>query len=379
MLHRINPLDATCQEIFDHILAFQRQVLAFACNPATSLPLTETDIQDEFGLAADWFWRQLHGQRGRSRGEPNDLYRALESLIEFVQAHPGSGETILEAFDHDISFPDHIDDPDFQFSYKTVFDNATRDAIKPLMVAFYEKLLYSGFPEQIHLRHGNSTRFDRDAFVRSFWAANPDLNVCPACDGQRPDSIRDKNYSDADHYLPKAAYSFLSIHPANLVPVCKNCNSSFKGTHDPIDVAGDAPLVNVFMPYYRPALDFIKVQAYRTDVGELQFRIFDSDDSRSRRVDNLDQTFQLEDRWRSRTDQVTGSIREALSNARRIMLRHKNNPDQIELRTELGEMLQERTRRIGKNYNYVLHASYLRFAKTDQGEFEELLRQFEGE
>ncbi len=376
MLHRINPPDAVWQDIFKHILAFQREVLAFACNPSTSHSLTKDQIENEFGAAADWFWKQLHVQRGDNKGNPNDLHRALKALIEFVQKNPGVGQTILDAFDHDIAFPDHIADPGFQFSYQTVLDDATKNALKPLMIAFYEQLLARGFPEQIH---NNPMKFDRDAFVQEFWAANSDLNVCPACDGQRPDSIDDKNYSDVDHYLPKAAYSFLSVHPANLVPICKECNSSFKGTRDPIDEADDAPLVNIFIPYYRPALDFIDVQAYRTDEGVLQFRILDSDGSRSRRVDNLDKTFRLEDRWRSRTDQVTGSIREALSGARRIMLRLRINPKRVGLETELGEMGKERTKRIGKDYNYVLHASYLRFAKEDPGEFGELLRQFKGE
>lgn len=376
MLHRINLPDAACQGIFKHFLTFQRKVLAFACNPATSLPPTKTQVQNEFGTAADWFWKQLHVQRGKNRGDPNDLHRALRDLIAFVQADRGSCQQILDAFDHDINFPDHIDDPTFQFSYRTVLDEATRNVLKPLLISFYEKLLYSGFPDQIH---GNSAKFDRDSFIKSFWDANPDLNVCPACDGQRPDSIDDKNYSDVDHYLPKAAYAFLSIHPANLVPVCKNCNSSFKGTHDPVDQADDAPLVNIFIPYYRPALDFIDVEARRTYTGVLQFHILDSDGTRSRRVDNLDQTFRLEERWRSRTDQTTGSIREALSGARRVMLRLGNNPDQVDLETELDEMFRERTARIGHDYNYVLHASYLQFAKTDSDEFDELLRQFRGE
>jgi hypothetical protein len=299
----------------------------------------------------------------------------LKSLIEFVQANPGSCRVILDAFDHDITFPDHIDDPDFQFSYQTVLDEDTRDALKPLMVAFYEELLYSGFPDETH---HNSTKFNRDSFIRAFWAANSDLNVCPACDGQRPDSIGDKNYSDADHYLPKAAYSFLAVHPANLVPICKECNSSFKGTRDPIDEVDDAPLVNIFIPYYRPALDFIDVETRQTDTGVLQFRILDSNGTRSRRVDNLDRTFRLEERWVSRQRQVVGSVSEELTGARRIIRRLGGSPGDIELRAQLQDMLERRAERIGKDHNYVLHTSYLRFAEADQGEFDELLRQFKG-
>lgn len=375
MLHRINPPDAECQAIFSRILSFQRQVLAFACDPATTLPLTEAVVLAEFGAAGEWFWKQLHAQSGKNTGAENDLHRALESVIRYVRSHPGLGSVVLDSFDHDIDFPAHIDDPAFQFAYNTTLDNTARDALKALMVAFYEDMLCAGFPSVVH---GAPTTFDRDALVRSFWAANPEIKVCPACDAQRPDSIGDKNYSDVDHYLPKSSYSVLSVHPTNLVPVCQGCNRSFKLTRDPIDLENDAPLVNIFVPYLRPALDFVAINTRRLANGPLQFSIIDVDGTRSRRVENLDRTFQLEERWCKRADQVKDSVREALSGARRIMLKHEIIPREVDLQVELEEVHKERTALIGKNYNYVLHASYLTFAANDQDEFEELYRQFEG-
>ena len=375
MLHRITLPDAACQAICAHILSFERHVLAFACNATTTLPLTEAAIKAELGPAGDWFWQQLHVQRGQNRGAKNNLHRALEAFIKFVQATPACSQTIIEAFDHDIKFPDYIDDPSFQFSCRTVLDEATRSALKPLLVAFYEDLMYAGFPECVH---GRSEKFDRDAFMRRFWLANPDLNVCPACDDQRPDSIGTKNYSHADHYLPKADYSFLSVHPANLVPVCGDCNSLFKGTHDPVDKAEDAPLVNIFLPYHRAALDFVTVQAGR-ETGPLQFTVLDNDGSRSRRVENLVETYKLEKRWQSRSRYVTDSVRETLSGQRRIMLRFGQALERADFGLELEQMAEDKRIRIRKCANYVLHASYLQFAAADKAESEELYRQFLGE
>jgi hypothetical protein len=375
MLHHIKVPDVTCQSIFKKILVFQRQVLAFACDLAITLPLTQSSVDGKFGAASDWFWRKLHFQSGANAGSPNDLYRALESVMRHVQATPGIGKIILEAFDNDICFQDHIEDPSFRFSCVTLLDEPTRDALKPLMVAFYERLLCEGFPSGVV---ANGSKFNRDSVVRSFWSSNSELNVCPACDGQRPDSTSAKCGSSADHYLPKSSYLFLSVHPANLVPVCSECNLNFKASRDPIDDATDAPLMNLFIPYYRAALDFITVNTSKSATGALQFSIVDADGSRSRRVENLVRTYQLEERWFSRRDQVTGSIREALSHHRRILERHGMVLNEGDFRHELDEMAKDRTDRIGRDYNYVLHTSYLRYAATDPGESAQLLRQFRG-
>ena len=300
---------------------------------------------------------------------------ALASVICHIKNHPACGQVVLDAFDHDIDFPNHIDDPEFQFEYNTALDDTTRNVLKVLMVAFYEDLLYDGFPGEVH---GVPQKFSRDSVLQRFWSANSGLNVCPACDGQRPDSIGMKNYADVDHYLPKSSYSFLSIHPVNLVPVCRECNSSFKLVRDPVDKANDAPLVNIFVPYLRAALGSVTVKTSRSNDGALQFEVIDNDGSRSRRVKNLVRTYRLEERWPSRESQIKGSIVEELQTARRRLARYGENPDAVQLRLEIDDMLESKITRIGRNHNYILHASYLSFASGNQDESDELLRQFEG-
>lgn len=61
------------------------------------------------------------------------------------------------------------------------------------------------------------------------------IDVCPYC-GQQYFSVV-KNKDDAiiaeatfDHYFDKATYPFLALNLYNLIPVCKNCNTSFKST-----------------------------------------------------------------------------------------------------------------------------------------------------
>jgi hypothetical protein len=182
-----------------------------------------------------------------------------------------------------------------------------------------------------------------------------------------------------DHYLPKAEYSFLAVHPVNLVPICGDCNSIFKGTREPVDRDEEAPLVNMFIPYHRSALEFAIVIADRSGAGSLQFRITEDDGLRSRRIDYLNKTFRLEERWPSRESEIKNSIVGELQTARRILERFEESPKSVQMEIEVAEMLDSRIKRIGRVSDYVLHASYLRFAANNQDEFEELLGQFLGD
>lgn len=59
------------------------------------------------------------------------------------------------------------------------------------------------------------------------------MDVCPYCGQQYFSVIKNKagNYiaeASIDHYYEKSDYPFLALNLYNLIPVCKNCNSSFK-------------------------------------------------------------------------------------------------------------------------------------------------------
>ena len=59
------------------------------------------------------------------------------------------------------------------------------------------------------------------------------IDVCPYCGQQYFSIIKNRlgNYiaeATLDHYYEKSDYPFLALNLYNLIPVCKNCNSSFK-------------------------------------------------------------------------------------------------------------------------------------------------------
>ena len=64
------------------------------------------------------------------------------------------------------------------------------------------------------------------------------IKVCPYCSQQYFGLVPDKDTKEykiseatLDHFLHKKEYPYLALNLYNLVPVCKTCNSTYKGQH----------------------------------------------------------------------------------------------------------------------------------------------------
>ncbi len=353
------------------ILKFQFDILYFACDKSIQLPLTRELIQERFPSQAEWLSKKLLISSNGEMAKENEFVRGLESLITFVKSNQIEGNNIIESFAHDITFYDHLNDPNFKFSYFVIMSGDSREAVKPLMKIFYN-FFSSGYPPCIC---GFADDFDRKSLIAAFYEANPKLGVCPACDDKRPDRTDSKCSADEDHFFPQSKYPFLSVHPANLVPLCKACNQTFKNTIDPIDNHENAPLVNTFHPYGKPAIDYINVQFYRTPEGARRITIEDKDGTQDSKVKKLIQIFDLDKRWQDRSDlsvkNIANIIRDFGNGYRR-----NGVIDGIDLRRELIIMLNKASEEIGQFPDRILHVSYLRYALSDEDEFEKLSEQF---
>lgn len=119
---------------------------------------------------------------------------------------------------------------------------------------FYENL---GDEVQAGVFRGRDRSYSRQDFFRAFTRENPHLSVCPMCDysSYYTQSSDGKYHGDIEHYFPKSIYPHLSVHPFNLVPVCKLCNQAIKRDTDPFAPdPGVAPaqrysLSDIFLPY----------------------------------------------------------------------------------------------------------------------------------
>ena len=379
MLHKVNL--PGCISQLERIVGFQREVLRTACENDYQLPLQENDLKILFGDApGEWIWGKLWTQPRGKNGillpkEKSNIHLRLEKLIRYYQINQQEGAATLVAFDNDIRFVDYLDDVNFRFQYSTLA-KANRDLIKPLMVAFYEDLLASGFLEAIH---GLPQRLNRDDFIASFWNSNPNLNVCPACDRERSDKVDIKVYDDADHFLPKSKYPFLSLHPFNLFPLCIYCNRSFKGDRDIVDNQNDAPLTNIFHPYKRAVLEKLDLKVFRDAQGVSKLGEFiDIDGMPSRRMDSLNRVFRLSERWIDRLKiQKENIIDKIIEEGNRLRRRNQLNLiNEQEFKTVLEEEQQSTINKYGKRPGFIVQNSYLSCALNDNGEFQELYKYF---
>ena len=371
MLHKINRPNYF--EKMEYILEIQQKFLCFICDSSLPSELDEDLLNMEFKENGSWIYKNLWKKDRAGTKVKSEFYRDIISFNNLIRSNPDKKDIIINSFKNDIKFHTHLNNSDFRFYYNVYLDNSVKNAIKPLMLIFYS-FLESGLILHID---GNDFIFRRDVLITSFFESNPDLEVCPACDGQRPDKIDIKFYADCDHFLPKSKYPFLSVHPDNLVPLCMECNQRFKSINDPIDDHNDAPLVNSFHRYGTCAYEQTNIKVVSNEMGEKHVLIEDKIGMPSRRVNNLNRVFKLEKRWQDRLRQSVESITEELRGAARKINQYRGTQlGRAELTIELESMLAEKTKLIGKRQFYVLHTSYLRYALADNNEFESLLELF---
>ena len=372
MLHQVN--EPGCISQLERIVDFQREVFAAACNGNYQLQLQESDIKTLFGNdKGEWFWQKLYKQNQ----DKSNLHIAMENLITHYQQNPQEGIDALNAFDNDIQFNNHLNDPSFRFQFLTL-SQSNQNRIKPFMVAFYEDLLSSsgGFPETIQ---GSIQKLNRDNFIESFWQNNPMLEVCPACDREKSDKVDNKIYDDADHFLPKAKYPFLSVHPYNLFPVCIYCNRSFKGKKDMVNDHNDAPLPNIFHPYLKPAITSLNLKITRDQQGVSTIEEFtDTSSMPSRRMASLNRVFRLNERWGDKLEAQKRNIIDNIIDERANLRRRKHFHllNDSELRELLDGAKNDAVRRWGKKPGLIIQHGYLKLALSDQDEFDTLLDYF---
>jgi hypothetical protein len=212
--------------------------------------------------------------------------------------------------------------------------------------------------------------------MAEFWEANKALNVCPACDGQRPSNLGGKNLADMDHYLFKAGYPFLAIRWSNLLPTCLECNERVKHDEDLVEWSNGQTLLDTFIPYSRPACDALKVVVSRNNSGEFQISLIDADGTRSKRVANLNRVYQLEERWRDRENDVRGRLTDVLRFSGRGRRRRSEPLDEAHLREDIEDWSQNQTLKIGVMPFQMLHVSYLSYAAENHDELVELLKEY---
>src|SRR5579884_3025216 len=290
MLHQIKL--PTYDGKLDRVVECQRKLIEAVCNPNLPDKPQEDDFKRAFAndQVGTWVYNWL---QKKSKGK-NTYYDDFCALLAYLKKHPALRQQIIDAFKNDTNFFAQFSGQgaaQFKFLFNTNPGLKKAEKIRrmlvSLMVVFYEDLFYNGFPSYV-------ADMNRKAFLHAFWDANKTLEVCPACDAPRPDVNEQYYHCDIDHFLPKSLYPFLSMQSTNLVPLCTDCNRYVKRDKDPLDQSLPDPLVNTFHPYGRPAINEIKVVVYRETNGERKVRLEESCGGASRRIELLNDVFDLE-------------------------------------------------------------------------------------
>lgn len=82
---------------------------------------------------------------------------------------------------------------------------------------------------------------DIDDHYKKFMKLNKSLvksDICPYCGLSDTSNHFAETREAYDHFIPKSEYPFNSINFKNLAPMCHKCNSSYKGTKDPLHKNG---------------------------------------------------------------------------------------------------------------------------------------------
>lgn len=113
---------------------------------------------------------------------------------------------------------------------------------------------------------------------------------CPICEIGRP--------SELDHYLPKSAFPALSVTPANLVPICSECNKlTGKGDYSPTK-ADEA----LFHPYFEdpPSCVWLRADIHFENEVFVAYSVDAVGGSVRRRLEQMLAVYGLDERYACR-------------------------------------------------------------------------------
>ena len=192
------------------------------------------------------------------------ISKPLKSIFRKYQHLPQeSKEKIIKAFEQNNMIEDICAKKIKPITYLEL-----DDVIRTELYDFYKSLWETILGYQKVIDDSCSVTIHFKEFTDSL---HQDILICPFCGLQNMLSkgdAEDGKRDDYDHYLPKKLYPFNSINFKNLVPMCHNCNSKYKGQKNTVmDVEKNRR--KVFYPYDTVLFDNEIVVEIDTDEEEL--------------------------------------------------------------------------------------------------------------
>ena len=242
MLHPVNRPD--CIDALWLVVYIQEELLKLSL---TKDPLDICNLNSVFGRdTVSWLWTYKK--------------KLLDPLTNFYN-HTNSTQKndILLAFLHDINYYKQYNDRTFTFCLQP---NVNLPSPLAAQVGcwfenFYDVITRWGFPASVS---GYKCDINAQVIYAETLSKNNGLYVCPVCDGTWMERTSTGIHGSIDHFLPRAIYPALSVHPYNLLPICIICNIRIKGGNDPLTYLHPRNLSETFHSYIQPARDVVQVQ-----------------------------------------------------------------------------------------------------------------------
>jgi hypothetical protein len=366
VLHKIN-FPETCRPFFEWIVELQRQLITRLCQE----PVGDVDEIDE-----DWLFERVSQHLEVDRewfGRFCNWTHKKQTFLDRAHSISGFSDEIkarlLADFENDQTFED-LFDPDVHDTHNlagltplNALDPLAPEIIHHFFEGFYSTAFYPSYGYKISI-NGHLTTFNRTEFVQEFSDANPDVCVCPMCDG-------DLGNPKVDHFYPKAIYPYLSCHPMNLVPVCDDCNGP-GGKHETPPLSLDAigfQTDDWFHPYLRSAHSTYAICFQQKGEGTTPVLACEDEQTQTR-LDNMSSLLKLNNRWRGALSLKTRIAQRHIKRARKKLGRSLTEAELCDKLTEWGESAEDE---IGFESFALIKAAYFqKAAQRDPLLFDEL-------
>ena len=243
MLHTISQ---PCVSDLNWVMQFQRDLITEVTKP-TTYPSTVTIgwvVSLRTDIAAGWL-SDFCSRKDKVAGSNRTMLELMKAIAGMSAAKK---TRILGAFNNNTGFEVAFDpvnpQPHPLAPISALNDQTAERTVRAFFVSFYDPNMYGGYGYQIPRRP--AIKFDRDQYINTFKSTNRTVGVCVLCDGDLGDP-------DLDHFYSKKVYPELACHPANLIPICKTCNSrARKGEKPPLDEHAPDPMERWLHPIYEP-------------------------------------------------------------------------------------------------------------------------------
>lgn len=356
MLHKINL--SACTAHLEWVVQLQGDLLRALCDPAVVAGDVTVDWVKARRVDIDAAWVNRFCAWSKEKKSMLDRMQAVATLTG------ADKQAVVAHYEHNLRYPEAFaaaaaPSPPATTALPDGLSVSAVTAYRDFFEMFYAPIFYrkKGYP--INAPDLNGELFTKEQYLGAYHAANPEMKVCPLCDGSM-------DGAELDHWLAQKHLPELNCHPQNLVEICGACNGrTNKGEKLALEPGQANPFGNWFHPHLRPAADSFEIARQ----GE-RVRLASNDGQTQTMLNNFGRLINLGTRW---TREWATQI-DRLQSKLRGCARRGEHVDAHALRSKLESWMHDATDEIGMAPNSLLEAHVLSVAIVEGSDiFMELL------